>query len=375
MEVKLHKLGVVLPVAPVVEPAQLAEHWRRRAEELQKRLDQNERAETASEVLCGIARDLAPKAYDTAPAIPRAKKAGESAQCAVLMLSDTHIGQVVTPEQTLNLGGYNFDLFLRRLAQLERAVRSILTGHTTTRVPEIHVAMLGDMLHGNLIHSVEAGQRSTLFDQFYSAGHALAQFLRNLSTVAPVTVHTAVGNHTRWGTQKRMPTDNMYSNLDFFLYAYLHALLQGNTRVNINLTKQPFAKFDVCGYRFLATHGTFLKGGDRILGIPAHAIGRNVSTHSQLAARKGEPPAHYYLVGHLHRSMELPHALGEFLVNGAFAGIDGYALAEAFNTAAPSQKFFLVHSRYGRTAAYDIQLARGDETPQHYTLPEQFVCQ
>lgn len=374
VEIKASKLTLPSVVAPKLSDAE--GHWRRKAEQLQAQIDRGQREATAAEVLCEIARELAPNSYETAPPIPKSTKKGKSSQDAVLMLSDTHIGQVVTPEQTLNLGNYNFDVFLRRLAHLERTVCSILTDHTTTQVSEIHVAMLGDMLHGNLVHSVEAGQKSTLFEQFFSAGHALAQFLRNLSSIARVRVHTAVGNHPRWaGLQRKMPTDNVYSNLDQFLYAYVAALLKDNTRVYLPLHKQPFAKFEVCGYRFLATHGTHLRGGDRMLGVPAHAIGRNVSSHSQLAARSGEKPAHYYLVGHLHRPMELPHALGEFLVNGAFAGIDGYALAEAFNTAVPSQKFFLVHPKFGRTACYDIQLARGDATPYHYTIPDTFCCE
>jgi hypothetical protein len=171
-----------------------------------------------------------------------------------------------------------------------------------------------------------------------------------------------------------MPTDNIFSNMDQFLYAYTEALTPIE-RVTWRFDKQPFARFDVEGFRFLATHGTHLRGGDRILGIPAHAIGRNVSTQSQLAARNNEPLPNYYLVGHLHRPMQIPHTMGEFLINGAFPGIDGFALAEAFNSSYPMQQFFLVHPKFGRSACYSLRLDKGDDTPHHYRLPLDFCCQ
>lgn len=352
-----------------------ADFWKKEAQRLQSELSNRQHERTAVDILVEKAVELAPKSYYPLHVnFVRVKKGPVSEQSAVLVFSDTHVGQVVKPEQTLGMGGYDFEIFLRRLARLERSIFSILQDHTTSRVPEIVVAMLGDMLHGNLSHAVEAGQVNTLFNQFYSAGHAIAQFLRNLSTIAPVRVHTAVGNHPRWGTQRKMPTDNRYSNLDHFLYAYVAALLRDVPGVSIKLDEQPFSRFDVQGFHFLAGHGDTLRGGDKNLGIPNHAIGRNVSVHSQLAMRSGNPIPNYYLVGHLHRQISLPHCSGEFLVNGGFPGIDGYALAEAFNSSFPSQKFFLMHRKFGRSATYDLRLDLGDETPHTYSLPDGFCC-
>jgi hypothetical protein len=100
-----------------------------------------------------------------------------------------------------------------------------------------------------------------------------------------------------------------------------------------------------------------------------------VQVHSQLAMRSEQPIPNYFLVGHLHRPITIPTTMGEFIVNGGFPGLDGFALAEAFNSSYPSQKFFLVHPKFGRSATYDLRLDLGDATPHHYTLPEGFVCQ
>lgn len=351
-------------------------HYRAQVKELQREVEVLRREKAATEILVEQAVDLAPRAYKPAPPLKNMihPKGKQSPQSAVLMFSDTHIGQVIHPDQTLGLGGYNFDIFLRRLQRLQDSAFSILQDHTTTPVPEIVVAMLGDMLHGNLVHSVEAGQVNTLFEQFYAAGHAIAQFFRNLSRLAPVRVHTVVGNHPRWGTQHKMPTDNRYSNLDQFLYAYVKALLREEPRVTINLDKQPFSLFEVQGFQFYAGHGDHLRGGDKVLGIPNHAVGRNLSNTSQVFSAAGKRLPNYYLFGHMHRPITLPHASGEVIINGGFPGIDGFALMAAFNSSHPSQKFFLMHKKFGRSAAYDLRLDLGDPNPHSFTLPTEFTC-
>lgn len=347
--------------------------WKRQAEEAQRKLRSNSHESTAVDVLVEKILEVAPKTYQPAPYVPvKRTKAHGSAQSAVLMFSDTHIGQVIKPDQTLGLGGYNFELFLRRLNRLEKSVFSIINDHTTTAVPEIVIAMIGDMIHGNLAHAVEAGQVNTLFDQFYSAGHAIAQFFRKLSTIAPLRIETAVGNHPRWGTQRKMPTDNRYSNLDQFLYAYVEALLRDIPTIKFNITKQPFALFEVQGYRFYAGHGDHMRGGDKILGVPNHAIGRNLSTTAQTFSAAGKALPNYFLFGHFHRPITLPHASGSVMINGGFPGLDGFGLMEAFNSSRPLQRFFLVHPKFGKSASYEIVLDNGDNTPHDFQIPSSF---
>jgi len=366
------KLRAKAPASPK-EPRE--DYWKKEAQDAQRKLAEAERSHTAVDILVEKAVELAPLRYlpVSRPFVHVKRKKG-SPQSALLMFSDTHVGQCISADQTLGLGNYSFEIFLRRLRRLEQSVFSIIEDHTTTEVPEIVVAMLGDMLHGNLNHAVEAGQINTLFDQFYSAGHAIAQFFRNISALAPVRIYTAVGNHPRWQNQKKMPTDNRYSNLDQFLYAYLAALLRDVPTVKFNLNQQPSALFEVQGHQFFATHGDTFRGGDKALGVPNHAIGRNIGAVTQNFSSAGKVLPHYYLIGHLHRSITLPTASGEFLVNGGFPGTDGFALAQAFNLSKPSQRFFLVHPRFGKAASYDLRLDLGDATPHEYSLPGEFTC-
>src|SRR6267142_642846 len=233
------------------------EVWEKKYRALSSKYDRAVHEACVTRQLVDEIKDIAPKSYLTAPAIQKIRPASESTpQAAVLLFSDTHVGKIVQPEQTLGLGRYDFPTFLARLKYLEESTISILNNHTPSGVDELIIAMLGDMLDGALAHGVEAGQTSTLFSQFYGASHAIAQFLRNLALHVPVLkIQTVVGNHTRWQNQKRMPTENRFSNLDQFAYAMIQALTKDIKHIEWNLNQQPIAIFSVKGFVFKAFHG------------------------------------------------------------------------------------------------------------------------
>ncbi len=349
-------------------------HWQTRHKQLKAKYEKLIHERTVIDTLVSDIRSLAPLSYSPAPPVPPQRKASGTSQSAVLLFSDTHVGQTICPDQTLGFGEYNFSVFLSRLKYLEQSVISIRRNHTTTPIDELVVAMLGDMLHGALNHGGEADQQVALFDQYYAAGHAVAQFFRNLAPHFPkLRIKTCVGNHTRWMNQHKMPTGNRYSNLDMFMYALAQALTVDLKNVEWDLNRQPFALFEVQNHVFRASHGDHLKGGDKALGIPNHAIAREISTTTQLFAKYGRQAPHYYLCGHLHRGIQLPHALGEVIINGGFPGLDNYALAGNFNPVDPMQRLLFVHPKYGRTAEYPLSLKFAEAwTVPPYTIPGNF---
>jgi hypothetical protein len=351
-------------------------HWKAQHDALAAKYKAALKDAALTEKLVEEIKSMAPQSYETAPSVSRPRKESHSSpQSAVLLFSDTHIGKVTLREQTLGFSEYNFHTFLARLKYVEDSVVSILRDHITTEVPELVIPMLGDMLDGALSHGVEAGQRNTLFSQFYAGGHAIAQFFRNLAAHVPkVRIQTVCGNHTRWQNQRRMPTENRFSNLDMFLYALVEALTSDIPNIEWNLNQQPFQVFGVQGFTFFSAHGDHWRGGDKALGIPNHAIGRQLSTTSQLFNKHNAELPNYYVSGHLHRSITLPHAIGEVMINGGFPGLDNFGLAENFNPVDPIQRFFFVHPRYGRTASYDLTLKHAEafEGNPPYSIPQNF---
>jgi len=351
-------------------------YWMQEHSALSKKYHKVLKEQTVVERLVERIASIAPLSYETAPAILKgaSKKRHGRSQSAVLMLSDTHIGKNTSPTQTLSFGSYNFEVFMARLKYLEESVLSITANHISTEVPELVIAMLGDMLDGQLVHSNEVGQLDPIFNQFYAGAHAIAQFLRNIAPHFPVVrIYDCVGNHPRFTNQRRMPTKNRFSNFDKFLYAMIGALVRDIPNIKWKLDAQPYQIFDVQGFTFFTAHGDSLRGGDKNLGIPNHAVGRLVSTASQMMTKYNRPAPNYYMVGHLHRDIVLPHATGSFIVNGGFPGVDEFGLAEMFTPADPSQKFFFIHPQYGRTASYDISLKFAEVTKvAPYVIPPEF---
>jgi hypothetical protein len=353
------------------------EFWRSEYQRLRKDYNALLKEVAVVDRLVDLAREMAPTSYlPNPPFLPEAVNTAETPESAMLLFGDAHVGKKVDPNQTLGLSEYNFRVFLNRLKYLETRVISILRSHTTAPLDELVVAMLGDMLDGALSHGVEAGQANPLFDQSYSAAHAIAQFLRNLAAFVPILrIKTCVGNHTRWQNQKKMPTENRYSNLDMFLYAHIEALTRDIPNIQWSLDKQPFAVFEVQGFTFFAAHGDHWKGGDKAFGIPVHAMARQVNATTQLMHKYQLAVPHYYVSGHLHREIKIPTGLGDITVNGGFPGLDGYALSGNFNPVDPTQKFFRIHPIYGKGAEYSLALKFApnyEEAP--YNVPTTFVC-
>lgn len=352
-------------------------YWNRRYKNLQKEYEAALNQVAIVDRLVSDITALAPISYDPAPRVriaPRHKRA--TPESAVLLFSDTHIGKRTNRSQTLGFAQYDFPTFLARLKFLETTVISILRDHTNAPLNRLVIAMLGDMLDGALAHGSEAGQVNVLFNQFYQAAHAIAQFFRAIAAHVPeIQVETTVGNHTRWQNQKKMPTENRFSNMDMFLYAMVESLTRDIPNIKWNLTEQPFAVFEVEGFVIHGSHGDHWHGGDKAMGIPLHAMARQVNATTQLFHKHDVPVPDYYVCGHLHRPITLPTGLGDITVNGGFPGLDGYALTGNFNPVDPCQVFFRMHPKYGKIAEYKIQLKHATPGRRTYEMPARFACQ
>lgn len=320
-------------------------------------------AAAATERLCKIANSVL---IEPLPALPTfytpPKGSGNTPEDLVVLLSDTHVGQVIDISQTQGFGEYNISFYLHRLKFWENFVtKTIRQSHAP--VKNLHLILLGDMIHGALSHSSEADQHFTIFQQVRIAGDSIAQAIRNIACHVPnISVSTAVGNHARWQNQHKVPSVNTYSNLDMMLYSYLEALTKDLKNVKWDIHKQAFSVIDVLGTTIHASHGDHWKGGDKALGIPNHAIGRQLSTTAQLFGKYNRKVPNVYVVGHWHRPITIPHATGKVLINGAFPGLDGYALRGNFNPVDPCQILFFVHPKYGVTATYEAKLAFAEVT-------------
>jgi hypothetical protein len=97
---------------------------------------------------------------------------------------------------------------------------------------------------------------------------------------------------------------------------------------------------------------------------------RDVNATAQRYAAADDRPIDYFLVGDKHRSMSLPLARGEYIVNGSMVGVDEFAMS--FCPGESMQLLFGVDEKLRKTWSYPLKVAHA---PAHavcpYHLPEQ----
>jgi hypothetical protein len=314
-----------------------------------------------------------PSAKPPVATVPRSTfRAGRRAETAVLLLSDLHVGQVVSVSQTNGFGNYCPRVYCERLHYLQTRVTEILA-QAPAGIDELHVMVLGDIVHGCLYHGAEREDILLIADQFQLATWTLFQFFCALAQHVPVLrISTVVGNHGRWANQHKMPTKNRFSNLDHLVYSSLQLSLSvhGATDITVELNDAPRQIIDIKGSRFLIAHGDHLKGGDRQFGILIHSMTRDVSAVSQRYAAAEDKPVDYFVCGDKHRAMSLPLARGEFLVNGSMVGQDEFSMI--FVPGEPMQLLFGLDSIWRKTWSYGVKLAFAPTLPAcPYDLPKQ----
>lgn len=284
------------------------------------------------------------------PPLPVVSKAGTvTDDVAVVVISDCHIGQVVDRRETEADLAYNPAVFLARLHHLEIEVARIINQHP---VREVVVLFAGDIVHGQLGHSLEDNLTLPIATQSDLALHAFVPFLTRLSRlVERVQVHGVGGNHGRWPGTRKMPTERRWSQLDTIFYQSLQAVCQVNL-ANVHFEERFSARrlIDIGKFRMLLLHGDQLRGGT----YSSSGIQREMQRWLQRTVQTGQRPPNLIVLGDKHVSANLPVGLGEALINGSFVGEDVFS--QNFAPSPPSQTLFFVNPDFGKTETHVIPL-------------------
>lgn len=287
----------------------------------------------------------APKLY-----VPRRRdKSQNSSEDAGLMLSDLHIGQQFTLEETGGLGEYSLEVFSKRLKNLQCAVTDIIELHSQLyHIPKLNLFMLGDNVQGmNQVGAWSAAYIDmSIMDQLAAGVKAIADMIYYfLSIFEEVNVWGISGNHGR-AAQKGVEKE--FVNWDYLMYQFVEAHFANNPRVKFYCPKTWYIFTTIRNHRFLILHGEDIKGGN----VPLNSLQRS---EQKIAGLLGEHP-HYTLAGHFHTAAELSTNHGELFLNGSFIGPDMHSLKNIQAGGRPTQKLFGIHDRWGVTWRYNLDL-------------------
>lgn len=273
------------------------------------------------------------------PQIIRPKVAGYKPQSAVLLVSDSHIGEAITSEETGGLVEYGTPIFHTQLAELKKAVIEILylQGYGV-EIRKLYVIFLGDLVTGELIYK---GQQAfldlNLMDQMFTGADAFARMVAEFSSKVPEISCTCLcGNHGRIGSKGE--TKN-FVNWDFIMYKFMERSLEKYDNVHFTIPKAWYENVDIEGHKFLCMHGEDIQ---RWMGMPFYGVQRAHAKYIQMLKRKKES-CDYFVVAHQHEAADL--AGSKQLINGAWPGGSMLSAKRLMSISEPTQWFFGVNKK------------------------------
>lgn len=302
-------------------------------------------------------QDLMLRTADARPKVEmpvfKKSKPNGTPEHVVLVLSDAHVGQAFTREETGGINEYNVDTFVRRATNLRSAVVEIACNlHSKMYpIPELHVVSLGDIVQGSNLGG-DWGPAYTAIDVVAQTEQASKTFSDMLSTWAgyfeKVHFYGVVGNHGRAGASKN--SDKVAANFDNTVYGLIKGHMSNQPNVTVEFDKSWWRLIDVNGTSFMAVHG------DSVRSMNIHSLRleeQKLQSMVQATTGKGFD---VLLLGHFHNFVEVETARGSVIVNGSFVGGDIYSLHKLNTLSRPSQVLMGVHPDRGITWQYKVDM-------------------
>lgn len=340
---------VAAPPAPVApEDALKADQQRReevdRFKELQGRYDVALDRIADLEDTLGWINELK-TAVDHTTRIEPHYGSGTSEATPVVVASDWHYEELVTPAQTNGLNESNLDIANRKIEKFwQSTLRLIQLLNKDVRIETVVLALLGDFItndiHEELVENVALRPIHAIIE-VQNRIIAGLDFLLNNSPYN-FKIVCRVGNHSRTTHKTNFSQENGHS-LEHFMYVNLASLYRNEPRLQFVIQDGYHIYMDVYDVTLRFHHGHAIKYGGGIGGlfIPAY---KAISQWS-----KGRS-ADLDVFGHFHQTKDG----GNFLCNGSLIGYNSFAVTIKADYEPPKQSLFLVDKKRGRTCTWPV---------------------
>lgn len=235
---------------------------------------------------------------------PAAPRSGGSD--LLVSLNDIHYGADV--DNYWNK--YNSNICRAMMGRYLDRVIEIGTSHGSQRCI---VWANGDMISGNIHHSIAVSNKENVIEQVIGVSELVAQFLAELSKHFPSVVFASVaGNHSRIDTKDRALKDE---RLDDLVEWYLRARLQGFENIVFDAHDKidsTMYLIDIRGKTYAGVHGDYDGSDAKVQAL-------------QTMARR---PLYAVLSGHLHHSkIDEVHGV-KTIMAGSFLGMDDFCVSK-----------------------------------------------
>jgi len=277
------------------------------------------------------------------------KKKNEAEE-AVLLWSDSQVGQFVDQKESGGLGSYSVDIFLERLDFLKVSLKKIFEIHLdNTPYPVFNIFFLGDIIEGSTIFPGQERQTDLhAVRQIMFAVDKIAEFVAWAAALYPwqVKCFCVVGNHGRIGKKGEQSPLN---NLDLVVYWVLAEKLKHFTNVQFNISQSWWMLVERMKHIFLLVHGDDVRAW---MGIPYYGLERSESRYQRMML-DSNAGFHYFCCGHHHQEATIKSRI---FMNGNWVGGSELSMKTMQVATPPTQLLFSVHPLFGVTWERNIQL-------------------
>lgn len=272
--------------------------------EYKKLIREEGRYEYITERLTQAAENLS----DSFMPIPDSRRSALSyaGRDAVIVFADWHYG--MNAHNIWN--DYDVEIFRLRLRNvIDSAIEKI----KINGIRNIHIVILGDMIHGAIHNSARVASDELVSDQLMHVSEYLARAIIELSSYADTTfVHSTYGNHARTVQNKK---DSIHrDNIERIIPWWLEQRVKHIDNIIIdNDSDTEFIHFNVRGHGFCGSHGDLdsVKSSPRLL-------------YSLFEKKYGEK-IEVILLGDKHHRESFEELGVMSIISGSLCGSDGYA--------------------------------------------------
>ncbi len=316
-------------------------------------------AEKTAEILTGL-EDI-----NTDPPTWIADTPSGHSATPLLLITDTHFGEVVQPDEILGLNAYNAEIAEQRLQRaFENAVR--VSKHYfggKLKYDGIVLAFGGDIFTGEIHDELTETNDLTpieAFDHYIDPMVAGIKLLRQ--EFGKVHVAGVDGNHDR-RQKKKKAKRSVRSSWSWLFYRVLAREFSRFSTVTWQIPDSRDTVVPVYDTRFLLHHGDQFRGGSGISGaLSPLMIGdaRKRKKHDAAVRYTGREDLHFdiQLMGHFHHRIALPGVV----VGGCLKGYDEYSMVQNYPYEPPSQELMVVTPEHGVTFQAPVWVQdRGEE--------------
>jgi len=260
---------------------------------------------------------------------------------ALLVLTDVHAEEKVNLAAMDGFAEFDWEVCRRRLWHaMLKTIRLSYNKRQEATINKLVVAMLGDMVTGQIHAELTRTNTMQLPIAVVKLGYTLAEMLRHLSQhFLEIEVNCVCGNHGRQD-EKPVAKQRVERNWDTAVYLAAMTYLMDNPRIKFNIPLSVCCMFDTAGVSWLAKHGDTIKMSGT---HPFYGLVRDTSReHSK---RKKTKDFDYVLQGHLH----IFGIIEDRILAPSLIGTNEWAFEKLHAAPNPAQLLMFTNEDYGIT--------------------------